>query len=960
MLVPHSYREQTVIEPFSPRHNVVVGRNGSGKSNFFAAIRFVLGDAYTQMGREERQALLHEGSGSAVMSAYVEIIFDNSDDRFPTGKPELILRRTIGLKKDEYSLDRKNATKTDVMNLLESAGFSRSNPYYIVPQGRVTTLTNMKDAERLNLLKEVAGTQVYEARRTESLKIMTDTENKRVKIDELLDYIRDRLAELEEEKKELREYQEKDKERRCLEYIIYSREQGEIASALETIEQQKQTGLDEADDNRDRFIEGEKVISQIDARTNELKQQLELLTLDKRQLEDERRDAARDKAQIELQVNQITQGQSSDRQAGRRYDTDLREVLALIQERERELGEVTPQYTQLRDQERDLQQRLTEAEGTRKRLYDKQGRQAQFRTKRQRDDWLRNDIQEINVALATRRAVTMQTTEEIAELEREVSTLEQELVGLQAQVDNRGPALSSIAEEVNGAKAKRDGLQDERKRLWREEARLDAVIGNAQRELEQAERFLSHMMDQNTSRGLAAVRRIKRQQNLEGVYGTLAELFQVRDEYKTAVEVTAGASLFHYVVDNDDTATRVLEQLQRDKAGRVTFMPLNRLRPKPANIPKANDAVEMITRLRFDEKYEKAFQQVFGKTIICPSLQVAAQYARSHGVSAITPEGDRSDKKGALTGGFYDPRHSRIDAVRNVLKWRDEFEKLQQQGQNIKRELERLDQEITRAVGELQIVEQRRSQLENSFGPLRQELRSKNNELQAKGDVLTAKQRSRDNIEAAVRDLGEQQSAYERELQSPFQATLTPQEESQLESLNSSVQELRRQVSETSGRRSEVEARKNTLEVELRENLRMRLDQLRTQEIEYGAPVSGNGRLQEREADLTRINSVLGDLEEKLSEVDQSMEQLNNQLSELQQSKSDKQREQEHLARAIERFKSEWRRASRRKLSSQTKQQNAVATFAISASCPTKLTQGSTRISPQIEPSAVSTRSTSR
>lgn len=55
----HSYKEQTVIEPFSPKHNVIVGRNGSGKSNFFAAIRFVLSDAYTQMGREERSALLH-------------------------------------------------------------------------------------------------------------------------------------------------------------------------------------------------------------------------------------------------------------------------------------------------------------------------------------------------------------------------------------------------------------------------------------------------------------------------------------------------------------------------------------------------------------------------------------------------------------------------------------------------------------------------------------------------------------------------------------------------------------------------------------------------------------------------------------------------------------------------------------------------------------------------------------
>ena len=52
-------------------------------------------------------------------------------------KEEVSLRRVIGSKKDQYFLDKKNVTKTDVMNLLESAGFSRSNPYYIVKQGRV-------------------------------------------------------------------------------------------------------------------------------------------------------------------------------------------------------------------------------------------------------------------------------------------------------------------------------------------------------------------------------------------------------------------------------------------------------------------------------------------------------------------------------------------------------------------------------------------------------------------------------------------------------------------------------------------------------------------------------------------------------------------------------------------------------------------------------------------------------
>ncbi|KAL1836153.1 hypothetical protein VTJ49DRAFT_5529 [Mycothermus thermophilus] len=198
-----SYKDQTVIEPFSPGTNVIVGRNGSGKSNFFAAIRFVLSDAYTNLSREERQALLHEGSGSAVMSAYVEIIFDNTDKRFSEPGDEVVIRRTIGPKKDEYSVDRKVQTRADVLKILETAGFAKENPFYIVPQGRIAAITNMKESERLNLLKEIAGTNTYDDRRIQSLKIMAETNSKREKIDETLAYIEERLKELEEEKDEL-------------------------------------------------------------------------------------------------------------------------------------------------------------------------------------------------------------------------------------------------------------------------------------------------------------------------------------------------------------------------------------------------------------------------------------------------------------------------------------------------------------------------------------------------------------------------------------------------------------------------------------------------------------------------------------------------------------------------------------------------------------------------------------
>ncbi|OQE47195.1 hypothetical protein PENCOP_c001G00488 [Penicillium coprophilum] len=907
-----SYKDQTVIEPFSPKHNVIVGRNGSGKSNFFAAIRFVLSDAYTHLGREERQALLHEGSGSAVMSAYVEIIFDNSDDRFPTGKPEVVLRRTIGIKKDEYTLDRKNATKNDVMNLLESAGFSRSNPYYIVPQGRVTALTNMKDSERLVLLKEVAGTQVYEARRSESLKIMNETNSKRTKIDELLDYINERLAELEEEKDELRSYQEKDKERRCLEYTIYSLEQQEIGKVLNEIEERRQNGVEDADNNRDQFVEGEKAMAQIEAEIAECRQQIEFLKVDKVQLEDERREASKILAQTELQAKSLSDNQVAAQALKSRYDSDLSSVQTAIRDREIEHREILPRFNALKDQEDTVKSQLTDAETSRQRLYAKQGRNSRFKNKSERDKWLNMEIRESHTSISTVQGVISQTKEDIQELEGEITALEPETERLRQQIDGRGDTIHSVDQQVQDAKDERDRLMDQRKELWREEAKLDSVLSNASQEVDRAERNLSQMMDHNTSRGTAAVRRIKRQHNLEGVYGTLAELFDVNDRYRTAVEVTAGQSLFHYVVDTDETATTVLEILQKEKAGRVTFMPLNRLRSRPMNMPRASDTIPMIDKLQYDPAYERAFQHVFGKTIICPNLQVASQYARSHGVNAITPEGDRSDKRGALTGGYHDSRQSRLDAVKSLAKWRDEYEIKRNRGTEIRKELEKLDQMITKAVGELQKLEQQRHQVQNSSGPLRHELRAKRDLLQNKNDTLDAKRRALRNVESNLAALNDQVNAFQTELSSPFQKALTSEEETRLETLSSTVHDLRRQYQELSGQRSELEARKSVLEVELRENLNPRLDQLLNRDIDI-ADEEVQGNLKETQREVKRIGQALEKLNARLEEVDTSIEEGNTRVMDLQQRNAETRREIEELARSIEKHQRRMEKSMQKK-----------------------------------------------
>lgn len=897
-----SYKDQTVIEPFSPGHNVIVGRNGSGKSNFFAAIRFVLSDKYTQLGREDRQGLLHEGSGSAVMSAYVEIIFDNSDDRFPTGTPEVVLRRTIGQKKDEYSLNRKNTTKQEVLNILESAGFSRSNPYYIVPQGRVTAITNMKDPERLNMLKTVAGTEVYEGKRSESRKIMEETNFKREKIDDLLDTIRGRLSELEEEKEELREYQERDRERKCLEYIIHHRDQEQLESHLERIDGEREQGAEDNDEHREALKEGEKQLEAIDIQITGLRQQIKLLVEEKTQYKEDRTDTSRAVAQAESDVSSMEDNQSAAQKAQTSRNAELKEVQSLIKQREAELAQLLPEFQAKREEEKGLKQQVQDAEATRQRLLAKQGRHTQFRTKKERDDWLRREIGDVHNSLATRKAIAMQIAEDIAELEGQIEQLEADIKDLRHSMDNRGDEQQNISGEIQKAREEKERLLDQRKELWREEAKLDSVIANAKQELDKSDRLLGQMMDANTSRGLAAVRRIVERDGIQGAHGPIGDLVECRDSYKTAVEVTAGASLFHYVVDNDDIAERLIKALQAEKSGRVTFVPLNRVKAREIEMPKASDAVPLLSKLKFNPAFQKAMQQVFGKTIVCPNLQVAAQYARSHSVNAITPDGDRSDQKGALTGGFHDARNSRMDGMQRAKLAREEFDGTKGRKDEIAQELRQIDQKVNKAMTELQKIENKRVQMEGGYIPMRDEIRRKEHELNTRRDEIAGKQKNHDGLASLLNDINNQLSGFESELAADFKKTLSTQEERQLDQLGSDLPDLKRQHGEVSNALSEMNGQKQIVEDMLKINLRPRLDQLQSNDEDSpmaSNSIAGSSLLKERKADAKRATKRLQSIDAKIKEIDASIEEAQSELATAEGERANKQTEVAKLEHAM-------------------------------------------------------------
>ncbi|OZJ06543.1 hypothetical protein BZG36_00500 [Bifiguratus adelaidae] len=895
-----SYKDQTVMEPFSPKHNVIVGRNGSGKSNFFAAIRFVLSDAYTNMGREERQSLLHEGNGPATMSAYVEIVFDNSDNRFPTGKDELVLRRSIGLKKDEYSLDKKSASKTDVMNLLESAGFSRSNPYYIVPQGRITSLTNAKDSERLQLLKEVAGTRVYEQRRQESLKIMDETDSKRSKIEELLEYIEERLTELEEEKEELKHYQEYDKQRRSLEYTIYHREQLEATEKLEDLEEAHRQDVNGSNTIREQHMRKLDRINGLEERSRQLQNNISMLKAERAELMSERDLIITRTAQAEIVVNELELNGDRSGQVRERYVKEYARIKTEIENKEKELAQLRPTYEEAAVKESELTDSLEQKRMQRQALYDKQGRNAQFRNQKERDSWIQKEVKGIKATAETQRNQVATLKSQTSDLEARKEEIARQRVSAQEEMKAIKEQLDDLAARNEEYKSKRNELTDKRKDLWREEAKINGSFESIRDDLRTAERTLAGTMDKNTSGGLSAIRRIVEKHNIAGVYGPLYELFDTDDRYRTAVEITAGGSLFHVVVDNDITATRVLDALANERVGRVTFMPLNRLRPKQYEYPAAEDAVPLLSKIRYDPVYAPAFAQVFGRAIICPDLETASKYAKSHNLNAITLEGDRVDRKGVLSGGYHDIGMSRLQAVKLMKSYKAQFEHAERRRGEIKENLSAMDKAVTEILSQMQQAEAKRKEFMGKRQPLFEGISRLNQEDAAADESLAKKAKILQSLGKSIVLLDMQAENFRNELNTPMAQKLSAQEQGLLTTLNNEISELQVESAQASTERAKLESQMIDIQQQLNSFLRRRRDELTNllDNITVGDTAS---QLQAKKRELEEVQRVATALEKRIKELDKESDKLSSQQRELQNTLEKEKTEYAEENRVLER-----------------------------------------------------------
>merc|ERR1712093_731559 len=187
---------------------------------------------------------------------------------------------------------------------------------------------------------------------------------------------------------------------------------------------------------------------------------MELLKLERRQLDEDRRETSKAQAKIELKVKNLSDGQSAAEQARSRHQQELKPVRQDIAAKEAELAKILPDYNMRKAKESDVRKSLDTAGAARTRLYNKQGRTSQFKNKAERDAWLKEEIENLSTALGEQKANRLNAQEEVKAVQTEIKTLEGKIAGLRKRFEGWGGSRHALYEEVTTAKDGLEKLQD--------------------------------------------------------------------------------------------------------------------------------------------------------------------------------------------------------------------------------------------------------------------------------------------------------------------------------------------------------------------------------------------------------------------------------------------------------------------------------------------------------------------
>ena len=681
--------------PLEEGFTVVTGPNGSGKSNILDGVLFCLGLATSRGMRADRLPdLVNSGMLKAGKAAEttVSVRFDLSDwtpdaaeegleapaegPWIQPGQTEWTVTRKLrvmpgGSYSSSYSADGVPCNLQQLQTQLRRLRIDPEGSN-VVMQGDVTRIVSMSNRDRRGLIDELAGVALFDTRIEQTRRKLDDVQERQERCRIIEQELLASRQRLEKDCAKARQYQELRERlqlgRRQEMVLAYEAAQlalKDLATRQQALEAQEQRDAAAIANGREQL---NKAVAELDL----LQEQVKALGEDQL-LAVQAELAGLDTSNRELERQASLHQEEGQKLQAQRQDLATRRQQWQLQSRELERD---PHQDALNVAEDHCKAAEAAVEMSRRRLADVAGRSGAWVEEQKRRSGRRQELQssvapllEEQQQLQERLRQERERLEELTQeqqqdgadgdaVQQQLATLEETWQNLLQAIADGKQELQQTAESLAIQQRTRSRLEQEQTRLEREIARLESRRDALQE-----------------SRGTGALRLLL-EAGLDGIHGPVAQLGEVEDRHRLALEVAAGARLGQVVVDDDRIAARAIELLKSRRAGRLTFLPLNKIRASGGSgsaafargaRPGGDSGAGLIGRavelVRFEPVYDQVFAYVFGDTLVFSDLASARQQlGRSR---AVTLDGELLEKSGAMTGGSFSQRSSSLSFGRS-------------------------------------------------------------------------------------------------------------------------------------------------------------------------------------------------------------------------------------------------------------------------------------------------------
>ncbi|KYK30317.1 MAG: hypothetical protein AYK22_04225 [Thermoplasmatales archaeon SG8-52-3] len=714
--------------PFFPGFTAITGPNGSGKSNIADAILFVLGPKSSKVMRAGRLTDLIFNGGkknkNPAKFCKVSVVFDNKNRKMPVDSDEVELTRMIKrapLKNDPsnyysyYYVNDRASSYTDFENILFNARMS-GDGYNIVKQGDVTSLIEMGSIDRRRLIDDIAGISNFDSDIKKAEKERDEVDNNLERINIILTEISSQIRQLKNDRDEAFRYKElKDKLYETKAKIALKKKQdvesqmAEINHQIESYESEKNKLDEKSIELKNKYAEAQKELQEIEKNigevggdeVKEIKSKIDSVRSEEIKV-DERINFSNDEIlEIQNEMNGLNSNLDSickelDENISKKEEIikNIDEKQLTLTDQENELNSLKDDIAQSDDKSMDLTHELAKM---REEFNDKNTEIHELKLKRNR---FTDKIEALEL--------------QIAEMQETKSTYEFELKDIDWQSEEFKKDNKEKSKKTSDLEKKHFEIKKKESELTEQLADLESAIIRLQREKSklQAEYDALKSVQDKYNPAVNEILKARNNGSLKGIHGTVAELAQVDKKFETAVEIAAGMRMQSIIVNNDEDAANAIKFLQKEKLGRATFLPLNKMivgKPRGKALMTVKDpnshgfAIDLVN---FKEEYKGAFWYVFGDTVVVNNLDDARRLMG--GVRLVDIKGSLIEASGAMIGGSTSKSHlsfSQID--RSKL---DEITKELQNAidcqDNISNELAELKKdiiEIENTLGEIRI-----------------------------------------------------------------------------------------------------------------------------------------------------------------------------------------------------------------------------------------------------------------